>query len=362
MYWLSGDDPAGIYVTEDGGLTWNRQASAAFDQPTSLPFDVHFYNENEGWCLGDPIYEQGQREFEMYTTADGGGHWVPVPGASKPNALDGEEGFYCAFVSDTVWFGTNKGRVYKSADRGYNWTVAGQVPGMDGQFPCLSFRNGSHGLVNNFYSIIYQNQAMVFETFDGGETWNQVMPEGPMYCTDLDYVPGTKNTWVSSGGASLRAAHGASFSTDGGHTWHAFEGAQGTAFQYMAWLNDHCGWAGGTSRRAEEGGIYKFVGDISSIVASVEDVTIEEGYLVKAYPNPACREAVIEFALDWDEMVTIKLWDLSGRELRTVISRPCPQGNHRVQIDVAGLKSGIYLVSLQTGERNLAGKLVVNRD
>lgn len=60
-------------------------------------------------------------------------------------------------VNDTIWYGTTKGRVYKSVDKGYNWIVA-EVPEMDGEWINPVFRNGSHGLVHNFFG---QNALML---------------------------------------------------------------------------------------------------------------------------------------------------------------------------------------------------------
>jgi hypothetical protein len=156
-------------------------------------------------------------------------------------------------VHDTIWFGTNMGRVYRSTDRGLNYTVATVQP-FNGKYIEPSFRNGMHGLVQDKSA---GSTGAMCETFDGGLTWAAVATTGPVFATDLVYVPGTSNTWVSSGSTGNM---GSSYSFDGGHTWAAFLGTDGARYMQMSWVNNHCGWAGGVNVNATENGAYKFIG------------------------------------------------------------------------------------------------------
>jgi photosystem II stability/assembly factor-like uncharacterized protein len=251
MYKVSGSKPQGIYTTDDGGATWSRQTTASFGNSASFPNCVHFFNENEGWCMGDPI----SGEYEIYTTVNGGTTWTQVAGSAIPNPSSGEFGIvgYYSAVNDTIWFGTNKGRVYRSPDKGHTWTVA-TVTALSGKYIKPTFRNGSHGLVQDKDA---GTTGAICESFDGGDTWTPVTTTGTIYATDLAYVPGTENTWVSSGSTGT---NGCSYSFDGGHTWTDFQGTQGAAYMQMTWLNNHCGWAGGVNVSATENGAYRFIG------------------------------------------------------------------------------------------------------
>ena len=66
MYQTEAGDPQGIYHTNDGGDNWVHQDTALFSAAGSFPNCVHFWDENEGWCQGDPV----DGYFEMYTTTD----------------------------------------------------------------------------------------------------------------------------------------------------------------------------------------------------------------------------------------------------------------------------------------------------
>jgi len=201
--------------------------------------------------MGDPI----NGEFEIYTTVDGGTTWTAVPGANIPNPQTGEFGVvgYYSAVHDTVWFGTNLGRVYKSTDKGHTYTVTTVTP-LSGKYIKPTFHTGMHGLVQDKGA---GTTGTLCETFDGGQTWTLVNSIGTVYATDLAYVPNTINTWVSAGATGT---NGSGFSFNGGHNWSDFIGTQGSLYMQMAWINNHCGWAGGVSTDSVENGIYKYIG------------------------------------------------------------------------------------------------------
>lgn len=250
MMKISGSNQAGIYVTTNGGASWTRQATA-YNHPASWADVVHFYNSNEGFTIGDPVYN----EYEIYLTTNGGANWIQVPGGNIPDPLTGEYGIvdYYSVVQDTIWFGTNLGRVFRSVNRGQTWTVS-SVPGMNDKIIKPAFRNGSHGLVMDGI----WGSGKIFESFDGGITWAQVNYTGSNHHGDISYVPGTPNSWVRSDLYS--GGSGSSYSFDGGHTWTDFPGTEEIPMYPMTWLDNHCGWAGGISKSATEGGVFKCTG------------------------------------------------------------------------------------------------------
>jgi photosystem II stability/assembly factor-like uncharacterized protein len=262
MYRFSGNKPQGIYMTTDGGLTWSRQQSASFSNPTSYPDIIHFFNVDDGVTMGDPV----NNEFEIYTTSNGGNTWTLVPGLNIPDPQNSEIGIvgYYSVIHDTIWFGTNMGRVFKSTDKGLNWTATA-VPSMSGKIVKQAFRNGLHGLLlDGIYGA-----GLVCESFDGGNTWTQVNFTGSDFHGDIAYVPGTPNTWVRTGFDLGNS--GCAYSFDGGHTWTDFIGTNGIPYYPMAWINSHCGWAGGVNNSANVGGVYKFIGMLA-IKPSPENV------------------------------------------------------------------------------------------
>lgn len=263
MFRQTGSNPQGIYYTSNGGTTWTRQTTALFSNASSFPNCVHFFDENTGWCMGDPINTPA--EFEIYTTTDGGTTWTVVPGSQIPNPLSGEfgvVGYYCA-VNDTIWFGTNKGRVYKSVDKGHNYTVSTQISGWTSIYTIPVFKDGTNGLAQDKSGT--GTIGRIAESTDGGATFTALTPTLAPYYNDIVYIPGSPNTYLTTGAA--QGFSGVRYSFDGGHNWIEMTDWNGVQFLATDFLNDSVGWAGGFNADASTGGMYKFNSTLALPVA-----------------------------------------------------------------------------------------------
>jgi len=266
------DNNCGIYKTMDGGSTWTH-LTGALQGSASFADNVYFWNENEGMCHGDTR----DNYFEIYTTSDGGATWTRVPKANiggGANPASGEGGWTSVIEAtgdSTIMFGSNKAKLYISHDRGYTWTISatGITPSTNGGINVIAFKDKMHGLVAQTATTV-----VVKETSDGGATWQTVTPTGPFFTNDISFVPGTENTYVSTGAAE--GAYGASFSEDGGHSWTLFEGTDQSQFLACDFASNSCGWAGGFNTSTTEGGMFKYVGILTpagTVLATVTNVT-----------------------------------------------------------------------------------------
>lgn len=204
MYGPSG---GGVIVkTEDGGLTWNKQASAYFIAPDGFPNVVHFWNKNKGFAMGDP----NGGYFELYTTDDGGSAWNRVVQANIPVNVSGEAGVigYYDVHDSCVYFPTNKGRLYKSTDYGHTWsavqTAFEEIFGVCVKNGAEGFIYGEIGDVKKFY-----------RTTDGFATFTEFTPQGDVHYTDFAYMAGG-DTLIAAGGGE---PWGISYSTDDGNNF-----------------------------------------------------------------------------------------------------------------------------------------------
>jgi hypothetical protein len=93
---------------------------------------------------------------------------------------------------------------------------------------------------------------------------------------------------------------------------------------------------------------------------AVERSPVERVELRGTYPNPARHRATIRYAVPERQDVTLRLYDVLGRRVRTVV-RGEKQGRHEARLDVDGLSSGVYFLRLQTDGATRTRKLTVVR-
>ncbi|MCX8057452.1 MAG: T9SS type A sorting domain-containing protein, partial [Ignavibacteria bacterium] len=68
----------------------------------------------------------------------------------------------------------------------------------------------------------------------------------------------------------------------------------------------------------------------------------------------------IEFTLAEDGLTTLKIYDLLGREIQTLVNEELEAGKvHRVQFDGSGLTSGVYFYKLESKNKSVIKKFVL---
>ena len=77
------------------------------------------------------------------------------------------------------------------------------------------------------------------------------------------------------------------------------------------------------------------------------------------YPNPARNDMDIRFGIPREERVSIKVYDVSGREVKTLVDDRLEAGYHTIRLDGKNLPSGIYFARLETDGYEATKKLVL---
>jgi hypothetical protein len=103
---------------------------------------------------------------------------------------------------------------------------------------------------------------------------------------------------------------------------------------------------------------------IDGIGVSVNDHTVlevpKQFELFQNYPNPFNPSTTIEFTLAENNTVTLKIFDLLGREVTTLVDGERKAGvSYREFFDASKLASGMYLYRLQTAKSSLVKKLLL---
>ncbi len=111
---------------------------------------------------------------------------------------------------------------------------------------------------------------------------------------------------------------------------------------------------------------YPYVGDAqftlsvyTDIASSDNEETVipEEITLHNAYPNPFNPSTMISFDIMEMDKVSLKIYDLTGRQVASLINRPMAPGYHQITWNPGLLPSGVYLVELTTGGRSFNQKI-----
>lgn len=312
----------GIYRTTDGGATWARQTTAAFTGSSSFSNVVWMDAEGNGFCQGDPL----DGYFELYTTTDFGENWTRVPEANIAAPLAGEYGYVGQIesVGSTIWFTTNKGRIYRSTDKGLNW-VAFQTPLSDFGSTTMS---GNVSFTNDDYGLIVNKDGNLWKTEDGGENWTAIT--ATTKSADIAFVQGTMFV-VTTG--SKTGDTGSAWSEDGGMTWNvnADDGDQHTE---MAFNANHVGWSGGFTGQDGSGGIFKYDGTF----LAVEDMDAAQN--VTCFPNPTNDFLQVQAEA---QIQDVRILNFLGQE----VSRVAGTANY-MTLDLGQMQSGIYFVEVNT--------------
>ncbi len=72
--------------------------------------------------------------------------------------------------------------------------------------------------------------------------------------------------------------------------------------------------------------------------------------LAQNYPNPFNPETIINYQLTINNFVSLKVYDILGREITTLVNEEKPAGSYEVSFNGSGLPSGVYFVRMTAGE------------
>ncbi|HKL88686.1 MAG TPA: LamG-like jellyroll fold domain-containing protein, partial [Salinibacter sp.] len=111
---------------------------------------------------------------------------------------------------------------------------------------------------------------------------------------------------------------------------------------------------------SEEENLQLAVGTKRYVDERTEAVRPDEVSL-RTYPNPVRQQGTIEYALPEAETVTLRIYDVLGREVATIVDARKEAGRHTARLATDQLSSGVYFGRLQAGEQRLTRKITVVR-
>ena len=315
----------GLFLTTDGGETWTEKLNG-----TAGGGSLHFFDSMSAYC---GVYDI------IKITTDGGETWNDA--ASIPPFLPGEGGTSYsgaaneAVIGDTIWGGTGKGRVFRSIDRGNNWTVVNSDASTN--IPSIAFANAQVGL------LVRDNGDMSRST-DGGETWIPLDCEYDIF--ELIRIPGTKTILGTSYQYLGIGENKTVYSDDFGESWAKLDSVV-TAYAPVFSSPTH-GWVGGLRPAADSPALYKWNSDE---LVSVNDL-LAKSARINVFPNP------------FSSFINISTEDVAIKSIRLLDMEGCVHATYQGQEtsafswELSGLASGIYFLEIKTTGGFIIKKIV----
>ena len=326
--------------TTDGGTTWTAVDPGYTSGNSSWLDFVHFFNTTNGVCVGDPTSSTVTSNFGIYYTTNGGTSWTASTSVkSTSSAETSVNSAPFDAKGDTMWFGTTQGRICKSTNYGQTWTAIATGFGTTNN-PTVTpvFKDCLTGI------ITASNSAGTFlgikTTTNGGTTWTAVTPTG-YYVKNpyFAYIP-EDAMWVDVTGYP---GSGSSYSTNNGTSFLNIDTGS-VGYYCVKFLNVNAGWAGSLFTNTC-GGIYHWnPAEITGINEHQNNINSNQ---LEFYPNPA--SSVVNIAGIDNNKAVINVYNLIGSKILT--KEFSSDSGNIIQLDLSGIVEGIYLVSVDTGNK-----------
>ena len=108
-------------------------------------------------------------------------------------------------------------------------------------------------------------------------------------------------------------------------------------------------------KQIDLGGTYKYY----ELAETVELGILEDFYLSQNYPNPFNPTTVISWYIPTNNHVTLKVYNLLGKEVATLVNEEKQAGTYEVNFDASSLSSGTYFYTLQAGDFVQTNKMIL---
>jgi photosystem II stability/assembly factor-like uncharacterized protein len=344
--------------TTDAGNTWN-------DVLMSDHFitKIYFYNHTLGFAIGD--------YGTLFKTIDSGNNWILIP--------TGETEIFRGifFLNEQIgWICVGSDKILRTANGGNSW---------DSSFTTGAVANIDVEFINEFTGYAVGVYANMYKSIDSGIIWNQITEPMAASMFDIEFI--NEDTGFIVGGT------GVAKTVDGGSSWNIVKNSGGSQINSIQTFGDKFVWAVGSHKiyyssdngtnwmsqaytpysyllqiscvdsvnvwvlgghklyRTSSGGVTGIYNQNSNLVGSF--------ILHQNYPNPFNPSTSIQYAVSRRQFVSLKVYDLLGREVATLVNEEKPAGEYEVEFDGTELPNGIYFYQLRAGQYVKTKKMVV---
>ncbi|TSA23145.1 T9SS C-terminal target domain-containing protein [bacterium] len=360
-----------IFRTTNAGVKWDTVTS--YSTPDLAFADgVKYVGQDSLVAYGDAADAQG---VFVTRSVDAGKTWTRFTNFSNDSLKT--DGIYAGSVTyggameaygKTAWLtlyntANDPPSLLKTTDGGGTWSwfrvTLPSGPATNYSFLSLTFKDNNVGFAvsRRAYSTSTTNSNYLCKTTDGGRTWSDTISVEPgkghadAKPMTVRAIRGT-NTVIAVGfGISGSKAW---ISNDNGTSWSPLNPPSPSA------ASDLKNIAFGSATQGIMVGLQNVVK--FSLVTAVEETRdgIPTGFaLEQNYPNPFNPTTTISYSVPKTSFVELKVYDLLGRTVATLVNSEQAAGTHTVGFDAKGLSSGVYMYTMKAGDFTATKSLVL---
>lgn len=327
-----------LLLSTDMGQTWETKQYG-----TLISFNsIFFIGDSVGWIA------EGKN---LLKTTDKGYTWDNI--TNDPNKPTRN----LQFINEDIGWGTVYGdyNILKTTDGGKKW----KSTCIDSTFTIYSFHfinaniGWAAGIGHN--PMTYYSDKYIYKTTDGGDSWIECRNVPQFVYSSIKFID-EKTGWAAG---TLTAIGKTTIikTTDGGNSWFEQKTPIREELSQLYFINDNIGYAVGYN------GIFKTVNG-GGIVSVKDDKDFKKNIpiqieLKQNYPNPFNPTTTINYQLPKDGHVTLKIYDILGKEIATLVNEYKSQGRYSVEFNAQNLASGTYIYELRVNDYSSFKKLML---
>jgi len=399
IYATSSDN--GVFRSSDFGDTWEQVGPI-------------ISNLNE-IIIDEEDYVFAATQYKIYRSSNGGISWEYKGNGIEDTYIPA----LAANINGDIWAGSEFhgfARLYHSTDKGESWT---KIPGF-GHISIESIDNNSSGdifVATGNYLVCSTDNGLTWQqkhpqsfgtlfitdddeiyfghrygleaSYNNGNNWTEILQAN--YIKKI-YVDKKHNIFAASNDGLLRSSNnGISWDTvstkfitpyvsaiTGNSTNQLYCTVQGSGlYAYYASYDDGINWLDITEDMtspglclaidskgylytgAEHRGVFKS-NKITTKVKSNSSSPLNYS-LLQNYPNPFNPTTVISYQIKRQGFVTLKIFDVLGKEIATLVNEEKPAGKYEVDFSDHGLASGVYIYRMKVNDFIESKKMLLLR-
>lgn len=317
----------GMYLSYDQGDTWTVPDSGiAPDENihTIIKHKTYLFAATAGFGNG------------IFRSSDDGKHWISVNGGLT------ELAFLSLASNDAdIYAGTAfTGEVFRSIDDGINWFLTGSGIPADAILASLAASG------TNVYAGSGLGEGVYYSS-DNGLNWTNISTSAftgevwTIILTDTNLFVGTIGSGIY-------------LTQDNGTTWSTVnEGLMNSDIRSLMVSPDNYIYAGTTNGFV----YYRPLSELTGVAGNNSQPS--EYRLYQNYPNPFNPGTKIQYSIPRSSKVQIKVYDVLGNKIATLINEEKPAGNYELTWNAANLPSGIFFYELKAGHFIQTKKMIL---